>query len=274
MSTRRDVSRVLLAACVYVFGAGRPDWGRGMLSELAVIDERRERRRFALGCARSLALTLPPPGSGRAVTVGVSAAGVASLGVVAAALLRYPGVVSGPGTWLAVGAFTAVVVAYVVVAARLGAAPLERRLLSTAVVAGAVIAGSWLAVGAGAAPALLLVCPLVGVTLGWSATARSGSTRAGLRCVGVTGILAGFTVFLLWAGGAVVAAGRPYDPGLLRDFGTSGAPDLATYAVNESLGTGMMLLLLVPLVSAATGFLGAAAAGLTPTAGTPPTRLR
>ena len=67
-------------------------------------------------------------------------------------------------------------------------------------------------------------------------------------------------MFLLWAGEAVVAAGRPYDAGLLRDFATSGAPDLATYAVNESLGTGIMLLVLVPLVSVATGFVGAAAA--------------
>ncbi len=268
MTTRRDLPRALLAACVFVFGAGRPDWGRAMLAELTEIDDRRARRRFALGCARSLVFAAPSPGGTRIVTIGALVAGAASLVTVGAALMRYPGLDSGPGTWVAVGGFCCVVVLYVVAAARLGVPVLDRHLLAIAIGAGATIAVAWLAVGLNASEdgpkqlgsLLLGLGPLVGVALGWYTTARSGSARVGLRCVGIAALVAGFTVFLLWAGEAVVAAGRPYDAGLLRDFATSGAPDLATYAVNESLGTGIMLLVLVPLVSLATGFVGAAAA--------------
>jgi uncharacterized membrane protein len=187
---------------------------------------------------------------------------------VAVAFVRYPGLVSGPGTWVAAGAFGSVVVLYVVAATRLGTPMLDRHLVRTAAVAGGVIASSWLAIGLDAAEdgskalsALLLgLGPVVALALGWHATTRSGATRVGIRCVGITALVAGFAVFLLWAGETVVAAGRPYDPALLHDFSTSGTSDLATYAVNDGLGTGMMLLLLVPLVSVLAGLVGAAAA--------------
>ena len=287
MSRDRDLARAVLVACVFAFGASRPDWGRAMLAELAESDDRRARRRFVAGCARALAVTLPSRGAARLVTVGGLAAGAASLAIVAVALLRYPGVVSGAGTWVAVGAFSVVVVLYVTAAARLGAPLLEWRLVWPTVAAGTVTAGTWLAIGLntsiegpGAVTlALLVVGSVVGVAGGCHARARSDSTRTGLHCVGITAIAAGLLVFIGWAGEAVLAAGRPYDAGLLRDFGTAGAPDLATYAVNEGLGTAMVLLLLVPLVSASTGTVGAAVAGmLTSSArsralrpGTPPT---
>jgi hypothetical protein len=95
---------------------------------------------------------------------------------------------------------------------------------------------------------------VAGVAGAW-ATVRV-SWAVGVQCVGLASLLAGFLLFFLWGGQTVAFAGRPYDPGLVRDFHTSGAPDLATYAVSDSLGSAMMLLLLVPLVS-----LVAAAAG-------------
>jgi len=64
-------------------------------------------------------------------------------------------------------------------------------------------------------------------------------------------------VFLGWVGAAVLTGGQPYDPGLVRDFHASGAPDLATYAVDDDLGAGMMLLLLVPLLTWTLGSVGA-----------------
>ena len=73
---------------------------------------------------------------------------------------------------------------------------------------------------------------------------------------GLASLLSGFTLFLLWAGVAVIFAGRPYDAGMVSDFSSSAAPDLATYAVNDSLGTAMMLLVLVPLVSLVAGVVG------------------
>ena len=51
--------------------------------------------------------------------------------------------------------------------------------------------------------------------------------------------------------------GRPYDAGLVRDFHASGAHDLATYAVSDDLGSGLVLLVLVPTVALALGSLGA-----------------
>ena len=77
----------------------------------------------------------------------------------------------------------------------------------------------------------------------------------------LTALLAGLLLFLGWVGAAVLTGGQPYDPGLVRDFHASGAPDLATYAVDDDLGTGMMLLLLVPLL---TWTLGSVGASLTP----------
>ncbi len=112
--------------------------------------------------------------------------------------------------------------------------------------------------------ALLLLAPTVAAVLGWRATRRSSSPSTGLRTVGLAALVAGFGLFLLWAGQTVLFAGRPYDAGMVRDFRASAAPDLATYAVNDSLGSGMMLLLLVPLVSLSAGAAGAVLAGRRP----------
>ena len=48
-------------------------------------------------------------------------------------------------------------------------------------------------------------------------------------------------------------AGGPYDPGLLRDFHSSGAGDLTTYAVSDDLGSALVLLLMIPTVAVALG---------------------
>lgn len=241
---------------------GRQEWGRAMLAELAEVPAGRPRRAFAAGCARALVVALPP----LALAAGVG--GLASVAVVAAALVRYPGLVTGLGTWLAVGFFGCVVVTYVVAGAGLAVRLAGSRLTTPAVATGVGIAASWVTVGfcasagapAGVATALLTLGPAVAGSAGWRATHRSGSPRLGVRCVGLASLVAGFTLFLLWGGAAVVFAGRPYDAGLLRDFHTSGAGDLATYAVSDSLGSGMMLLLLVPLVSLASGLAGTAVA--------------
>jgi len=211
---------------------------------------------------------MPASTSHRVVTLGVFVAAIASLSVVAVAFVRYPAVVSGAGTWLAVGIFAAVLTTYVVVAVNAGPRLVETRLTVASAVAGALIAASWLGIGvnttvggsAAVMVALLVLGLLVGLALGWLATTRSGSSDVGLACVALTALTAGFALFLVWAGWAVATGGRPYDAGLLRDFTSSGVADLATYAVNDSLGTAMILLLLVPLLSATTGLAGAAAA--------------
>jgi len=243
---------VILVASVL----GRADWGHAMAAELAQVPARR-RGRFVAGCLGALLLSLP------GLAWASLASGLLSLAVVAAALVRYPGLVTGVGTWLAVGFFVTVVVGYVVAAAGLSTRLEESRLLVGAVLAGAGIACSWWAVGLAAsvgAPtlasmAMLALGPAVAGVAGAWATARS-SWVVGTECVGLASLLAGFALFLLWGGQTVAFAGRPYDAALVRDFRASGAHDLATYAVSDSLGSGMMLLLLVPLVSLAAGAAG------------------
>jgi hypothetical protein len=266
MITTRAVA--LLASAV-----GRGDWGRAMLGELEELPGRRARRRFALGCLRALVLSLP------ALALVALASGVLSLGLVAAALIRYPGVVTGVGTCVAVGCFVCVVATYVVVAAAIATRLVGSRLLAAAAGTAAAIAGSWFAVGLSAsvaAPGGLSVALLVlgpGVALGAAAwaTSRSGSRTTGVQFVGLASLLAGFLLFLLWVGQTVAFAGRPYDAGMRVDFRSSGASDLATYAVNDSLGSGMMLLLLVPLVSLTAGLAGAVVVSRRSRAGAPVT---
>ena len=104
-SDRYDLPVLLLRTCVFLLGGGRPEWSRAMLVELAQVDGRRRRWAFALGCIRCLAFTMPPSSSQRVVSVGAFVAAIGSLSVVAVALLRYPGVVSGARTWIAVAIF-------------------------------------------------------------------------------------------------------------------------------------------------------------------------
>ena len=72
-----------------------------------------------------------------------------------------------------------------------------------------------------------------------------------------SGLVAGLTVFIVWATVTYANAGGPYDTGLVKDFHSSGAHDLPTYAVSDDLGSGLVLLLLIPTVAVALGTLGA-----------------
>jgi len=64
-------------------------------------------------------------------------------------------------------------------------------------------------------------------------------------------------VFIVWVTVTYTHAGGPYDPGLIRDFYKSGAPDLTTYGVSDNLGSGLVLLLMIPTVALALGSLTA-----------------
>jgi hypothetical protein len=52
----RDAAERLLAGAIALLPAGRREWGRAMRAELAGIQPRGERRRFALGCVRVVAV--------------------------------------------------------------------------------------------------------------------------------------------------------------------------------------------------------------------------
>ena len=86
---------------------------------------------------------------------------------------------------------------------------------------------------------------------------RSRDWRTGTLTALWSGLVAGLTVFIVWATETYANAGGPYDAGLVKDFHSSGAHDLSTYAVSDDLGSGLVLLLLIPTIALALGSLSA-----------------
>lgn len=261
-----DLPSRVLAVAVRLLPADRAQWGRAMVAELSHLHGRSSRRRFVVGCLR--AVLQAPRGQdapGRALVGVVVSAAVGCVGLVSYGLVHYPGLRTGTGVWVATAAFLAAVVVYlltaVVVVGRL-TGPC-RRVLPLVLLGGPAITVLWLLVGTAATsssvPGVLpvVLIPLGSLALGGAAAWRGRSAAAGRQVVLLAALLAGMLLFLGWAGAAVVTGGQPYDPGLVRDFHSSGAPDLATYAVDDDLGSGMMMLLLVPLLTWTLGVVGA-----------------
>ena len=102
----------------------------------------------------------------------------------------------------------------------------------------------------------LLIALLAPATAAVITGHRSRDARTGVHTALWSGIVAGLTVFIVWSVTTYVKAGGPYDSGLLNDFRKSHAHDLATYAVNDNLGSGLVLLLMIPTIALALGALG------------------
>ena len=262
-----DVPERLLLAANALLPADRAEWGRAMAAELAHLSGRSQRWRFALGCARaSLLVPVREPGA-RPIVLAVGAAAAGAAGLVVVAVVRHPGLIVGPRSWVELAFFAAVLVAYpaatAVVVRRTSRAP-----AGVALPGAAAVAALWMAIGVTAAArtpqyfgvglvvAIVVLPLLVGAFGAW----RGRGASAGRRSAALCALGAGLLVFLAWVAQAVFADGRPYDAGLMRDFRTSGARDLATYALSDNLGAAMGLLLLVPFL--AFGF-GAVGAGVT-----------
>ena len=79
-----DGPGLLLAAATATLPAARRDWGAAMVAELAQVEDRAARWRFAAGCARA---AIFPPGSNRAA-VGVTGALAVAATAVAALVTR------------------------------------------------------------------------------------------------------------------------------------------------------------------------------------------
>ena len=105
---------------------------------------------------------------------------------------------------------------------------------------------------------LPLLVALLGPAIVGAVAGRSAhDSRTGTLAALWSGLVGGLTVFIVWVTVTYMNAGGPYDPGLIRDFHKSGAPDLATYAVSDDLGSGLVLLLMIPTVALALGSLTA-----------------
>lgn len=265
-----DAPAALLAASVAMLSPGRAEWGRAMVGELDQLSSRSERWRFALSCLRAVLFAPRSPRAGRLIVTAMATAAIACVGLVGYGLVRYPGLVAGGGTWVAVAIFLGVLGAYTlttsVIVRRLDPASLAsvRVALWGAVTIGAL----WILVGAGAqfgaadyvGTLLTIAVPLASVFVGLAATWVGRSVRTGRLAALLSALGSGLLVFLVWVGDTLLTGGRPYDTGMVRDFHSTGTDDLATYAVSDNLGAAMVLLLLVPMLAAAFGLAGTAIA--------------
>jgi hypothetical protein len=270
-SDRGDLPQRLLATAIHLLPRDRAEWGLAMTGELDELSGRAERWRFALSCSRATVVAPSRMDRGNLPIVAAFATATAACGVLTGvAFARYPGIVTGAGTWLALAAFLVALAAYLAAALVL-LRRLDRTSIGTvrvALVGGAVVATLWLAVGGVSAWApsktistvLLLVAPAASVGVGAVAGLTGRSFRTGCLAILLSAVGAGLIVFIGWVGDTLLNAGRPYDSGMVRDFHSSGAHDLATYAVNDNLGSAMVLLVMVPLVATFFGLVGVALA--------------
>lgn len=262
----RDPARRLLALAVRGLPRDRLDWGHAMLGELDQAQGRRSRWRFSLGCAWAagrIRLQSPEPGGAglRAVIFGCA---TVSLALVGYGLVHYPGLRSEPNVWGAMVVFLATLLAYGGLAV-----VLARGVSHQSIAARRFGLGGGLATGAGwllgiAPPAPLkgwVFLPLLIALIGPALVAtiaghRSRDSRTGSLTALWSGLVAGLTVFIVWTTVTYANAGGPYDSGLVNDFRKSGAHDLPTYAISDNLGSGLVLLLLIPTIALAVGTVG------------------
>jgi len=262
----QDPARRLLTLAVRGLPPNRFEWGQAMLEELDQVEGRRPRWQFSLGCAWAagrIRIQSPERGGGvlRAVIIGCAAL---SAGLVGYGLVHYPGLRSEPNLGGAIAVFLLTLLVYMALAV-----VLARGVNRQAIAARRYGLGGGLATGAGwflgiAPPAALkgwVIVPLLIALVGPAVVStiaghRSRDPWTGSLTALWSGLVAGLTVFIVWTTVTYATAGGPYDAGLVNDFRTSGAHDLATYAISDNLGSGLVLLLLIPTVAIAIGTVG------------------
>jgi hypothetical protein len=262
-----DRAQQLLELAVRGLPADRVDWARAMLVELDQIEGRRQRRQFSVGCAwaaiRIRARSREPGGTLlRAVVLGCSAVALALVGY---GLVDYPRLRSEPNVWGAMIVFVGTLLIYAALTVSFSRGRGQRSAAARrfGLVGGLAVGVGWIL---GIAPPSALkgwvFLPLLVALLGPAIVAavvgyRARDSRTGTLAALWSGLVGGLTVFIVWVSVTYANAGGPYDSGLVRDFHTSGAPDLATYAVSDDLGSGLVLLLMIPAVALALGSLSA-----------------
>ena len=238
-----------------------------MLVELDQVEGRRERWQFSLGCAWAAARirvqSLEPGGAPlRAVVLGCAAIAIALVGY---GLVQYPGLRSEPNVWGAMTVFLATLLAYTALTVVLSRGATQRPVAARryGLAGGLAVGAGWL-LGIAPPSALkgwvflpLLVALLGPAVVAAVASRRAHDSRTGSLAALWSGIVGGLAVFIVWVTVTYANAGGPYDAGLVRDFHKSGAHDLATYAVSDNLGSGLVLLLMIPAVALALGSLSA-----------------
>ena len=271
-----DPPAILLALVVAGLPDRRQEWGQAMQAELDRIAGGSQRWRFSLGCgwaaavirARATVGSKEPGGQGLRVVV-FSALGAAAA-LVGYGLVRYPGLRSDSHVWAAVVVFLALLCVYAAVTLALSRGVSSQATFSRryGLLGGLLIGGAWLlALSPPEAFKSWVAFPLVIALFGPAglavvATQQSRDVTTGTRAALWSGLVGGLAVFIVWVTTTYADNGRPYDAGLVRDFHNSHAPDLTTYAVSDNLGSGLVLLLLIPTVALALGSLAARVASV------------
>lgn len=261
-----DLPAVLLALVVRVFAGDRAEWGQAMLGELARIERKRDRWRFALGCTRATVFAAPRQHASGRLFIGIVCAAVAaSVGLVAYGFARYPELRLGASTKVYLVLFLISLAGYVLITVAVvrklratGREPMRVGLLG-----GAVLTALAVVIGAGAltqrAGTVLMVAFVgVAIMIGAVGAVRSGRTAGGRHAVMLAGVVAGLGVFVIWVGDTLVTAGPTAEGDHLLAAG-AGQTGLTTTGatVDDSLGGAMGLLVLIPLLVMTVGFLGA-----------------
>jgi hypothetical protein len=266
-----DRAAVLLALAVRGLPPADSEWGTAMSAELAPLRGRRSRWAFAAGCAQAAIVVrlragiVRPGRGGGGVRALVLSAIAAALGLGIYGAVRYPALRGGVAGWAAIAVFAAILAVYAAAALSLtrGAAAQAVLARRRGVAGGLAVAAAWLAVIMPEAFSQSLVALPLAATLlipAGVATLVGRSTRqvrTGTDAALWSGMVGALLAFTVWVSATYAGDGRPYDAQLIRDFQHSGARDLATYAVGDTLGAAMGLLVIVPVVALALGSLGA-----------------
>jgi hypothetical protein len=264
-----DRAACLLAFAVRGLPRERGEWGAAMRAELAAVGGRSARWRFSLSCGRAAIMLRLRHGiasrdrGGGAIRAAILAAIAGSLGLALYGLLRYPGLRTGVTVWVSLALFLPLLATYLLAGLTLcrGVDALAARARLQAVIGGVLVGAAWLVllVPHELAKQLVFVPLLVallapcGVALG---TARAFRDAAMASAAALwSGIIGALLAFIVWVTTTYASDGRPYDAQLVRDFHASGARDLATYAVGDTLGAAVGLLVIIPVVALALGSL-------------------
>ena len=260
------------AALLVLAARGLPlayqDWGQAMRNELDHVygdEELAIQRRLRLGrLAHPRPSDVRPPCPRRMEHARPCLRGIAAaLTLAAYGLFHYPGLRSGYNAWASV----------LVLALLLGYAVITLALSSDQTAGASVARRYGLAGGLAIGAAWYIMLSPTDLLKGWvmvpwpspysappalqlSLDARRDA-RMGTQAALWAGIIGGLVVFLVGSQPPICATAAHTTTACSRDFHRSGAPDLATYAVSDNLGSGLVLLLLVPTVALALGSISA-----------------
>jgi hypothetical protein len=251
---RDDAPARLLGWAASRLSAQREEWGQAMLGELACIEGRARRWRFAVGCTGA-ALLLPPWGRATATVWAVAAVAAGGAALYASVVARYD---LGAGEWVFA------VIALVLLAGHTLVVGVQVRRPGVALpglLGGLIVALAWVAprgftfygliVAVPPRWAVLLQLIVVPLAIGAAGTLWGGSAAAGRRVARLAALTAGLGVFLY--GTLAVAV-----------IGAAGAQIDATWTVNanvaDRLGNNAVFYLwFLPLTTAALGWAAATA---------------